>query len=157
MQGFAKIFKFRWIPLIITSLIFGSLHFSNPEVKEFGALMAMPQYLWFGLFFGICALMDEGLELVWGVHTINNIFLAIFITQDSSALQTPALFRVTEFSPLFDLIALFALSSTFIIIARHRFKWPEWRYLLAKIDVPDPKNEESDEFITDEYNEYNEI
>ena len=136
MQGFAKIFKYRWIPLIITALIFGSLHFFNPEVKEYGAAIVMPQYIWFGVFFGICALMDEGLEMAWGVHAINNIFLSVFFTQDSSALQTPALYRITEFSPLFDLIALFTLSIIFIFVARRKFKWPEWHYLLAKIDKP---------------------
>ena len=156
MQGIAKIFKYRWIPLIITALIFGSLHFMNPEVKEYGAAIVMPQYIWFGIFFGICALMDEGLELAWGVHAINNIFLSVFFTQDSSAIQTPALFRITDFSPLFDLIALFTLSIIFIFVARRKFKWPEWHYLLEKIDKSDPKEEDLSEFIEDEYDEYEE-
>jgi len=156
MQGFAKIFHYRWIPLIITSLLFGSLHYFNPEIKEFGVAIMMPQYIWFGIFFGICALMDEGLELVWGVHAINNIFLSVFFTQDSSALQTPALYRVTEFSPLSDLTSLVVLSLIFIFVARQKFKWPEWHYLLAKIDKHDPEEEDFSEFIEDEYDEYNE-
>ncbi|MCX6239927.1 MAG: CPBP family intramembrane metalloprotease [Bacteroidia bacterium] len=156
MQGFAKIFKYRWIPLIISALIFGSLHFFNPEVKEYGALITMPQYIWFGVFFGICTLMEEGLELAWGVHAINNIFLSIFFTQDSSALQTPALYRITDFNPLFDLIALVILSVIFIFIARQKFKWPKWHYLLATIDKPDPTEDELSEFIEDEYDEYKE-
>lgn len=154
MQGFAKLFKYRWIPLIFTALVFGSLHFMNPEVKEYGAAIVMPQYIWFGIFFGICALMDEGLELAWGVHAINNIFLSVFFTQDSSALQTPALYRITEFNPVFDLIALFILSIIFIFVARHKFKWPDWHYLLATIDKPDFKEEDLSEFIEDEYDEY---
>ena len=155
MQGFAKIFKYRWSTLIITSLIFGSLHFFNPEVKEFGRAIVMPQYIWFGVFFGICSLMDEGLELAWGVHAMNNIFLSVFFTQDSSALQTPALYRITEFSPLFDLISLFFISVIFIFVARHKFKWPEWNFLLAKIDQPDTE-EDLSEFIEYEYDEYEE-
>lgn len=156
MQGFAKIFKYRWIPLIITALIFGSLHFFNPEVKEYGAAIVMPQYIWFGVFFGICVLMDEGIEMAWGVHAINNIFLSVFFTQDSSTLQTPALYRITDFSPLFDLIALFTLSVIFIFIARQKFKWPEWNYLLTKIDKPENKEEDLSEYIEDEYDEYDE-
>lgn len=156
MQVFANLFKYRWIPLIITSLIFGSLHYINPEVKEYGAMIAMPQYLWIGFFFGICTLMDEGIEMAWGVHAINNIFFCVFLTQDSSAIQTPALYRITAFNPLFDLIALFTLSMIFIAITRHRFKWPEWSYLLAKIDVPDPKEEELYGYMEDEYDEYEE-
>jgi len=156
MQGFAKIFKYRWVPLLFTSLLFGGLHFFNPEVKEYGPAIVMPQYIWFGVFFGICALMDNGLELAWGVHAINNIFLSVFFTQDSSALQTPALYRITEFSPLFDLISLFLLSVIFIFVARRKFKWPDWHYLLAKIDKPDPKEEDLSDFIEDEYDEYEE-
>ncbi|HEY3389140.1 MAG TPA: CPBP family intramembrane glutamic endopeptidase, partial [Prolixibacteraceae bacterium] len=156
MQGFAKIFKYRWIPLLITSLIFGGLHFFNPEVKEYGAAIVMPQYIWFGLFFGFCTLMDDGLEMAWGVHAINNIFLSVFFTQDSSALQTPALYRITEFNPLFDLISLFFLSLIFIFVARHKFKWPGWQYLLAKMENPDPNEEDLTAYIEDEYDEYEE-
>jgi uncharacterized protein len=156
MQGFAKIFRYRWIPLIITSLIFGSLHFMNPEVKEYGAAIMIPQYIWFGVFFGICTLMDEGLELAWGVHAINNIFLSIFFTQDSSAIQTPALYRITDFNPLFDWIALFTLSIIFIFVARRKFKWPGWHYLLTTIDKPDTTEEEFSGYIENEYDEYEE-
>ena len=156
MQGFAKIFKYRWVPLMITALIFGSLHFFNPEVKEYGAAIVLPQYIWFGVFFGICALMDDGLELAWGVHAINNIFLSVFFTQDSSALQTPALYRITEFNPLFDLISLFFLSAIFIFVARHKFKWPNWHYLLENIDQPNQKEEHLSDFIEDDYDEYEE-
>jgi len=156
MQGFAKIFKYRWIPLLITALIFGSLHFFNPEVKEYGAAVVMPQYIWFGVFFAICTLMDEGLELAWGIHAINNIFLSVFFTQDSSALQTPALFRITAYNPIFDLISLFLLSVIFIFVARRRFRWPDWNYLLEKIDPPVQEEDGQSEFIEDEYDEYEE-
>ena len=153
MQGFAKVFKYRLWPLLLTATIFGGLHFFNPEVREFGAEIVMPQYIWFGIFFGICTLLDDGLELAWGVHAMNNIFLSVFFTQDSSALQTPALYRITEFNPLFDLVALLLISVVFILIARRKFKWPQWRYLLAKMDTPEPTE---DEMQFDEYDEYEE-
>ncbi len=153
MQGFAKILKYRWLPLLITSLIFGAIHFANPEVKASGALITMPQYIWFGIFFGVCVLMDEGLELAWGIHLINNLFLSVFFTQDSSAIQTPALFRITNINPLFDLFSLFAFSIIFIFVAHKKFKWPAWNYLLAKIGEPGTDDEKLSEFIDDEYDE----
>ncbi len=156
MQGFAKIFKYRWVALIITAILFGSLHFMNPEIKEFGAAIMMPQYIWFGIFFGICALMDEGLELAWGVHAINNIFLSVFFTQDSSSLQTPALYRITDFNPLTDLVSLVILTLVFIFFARLKLNWPEWNYLLAKIDKPVNKEGDISDYIEDEYDEYTE-
>lgn len=156
MQGFAKVFKYKWIALVITAILFGSLHFMNPEIKEYGAAIMMPQYIWFGIFFGICALMDEGLELAWGIHAINNIFLSVFFTQDSSALQTPALSRITAFNPVTDLVSLFILTLIFIFFAHKRLSWPEWNYLLAKITPQVPNEEDAPEYFEDEYDEYNE-
>ena len=153
MQGFGLLFKYRWAALMITSLLFGALHYFNPEVAEYGAWITMPQYIWFGLFFGVCALMDEGLELAWGVHAINNIFLSVIFTQDSSALQTPALYKITEFNPTVDLLVLFLLTLIFIFWASRKFGWDSWRYLLAKIDPPESLEDDEADFPA-EYDEY---
>ena len=53
MQGLAVLARNRWFPLLMTSLLFGLMHSFNPEVKEFGFLTMMPQYVTFGLIFGI--------------------------------------------------------------------------------------------------------
>ena len=34
MQGFALLAKNRWFPLVMTSVIFGSMHIANPEVEK---------------------------------------------------------------------------------------------------------------------------
>ncbi|GET32120.1 abortive infection protein [Prolixibacter bellariivorans] len=136
MQGFARLTLTRWVPLIVTTLIFGSLHFANPEVKEYGAWMVMPQYLWFGLFFGICTIMDNGLELAWGAHTINNIFGTLFVTQEASAIPTKALFSITKYSPSFDILALVAISAVFIWLAAKRYQWAKFSLLFKRIHLP---------------------
>ena len=153
MQGFSRLVKYKWITLLITSFLFGGLHIFNPEVKEYGVLISLAQYVWFGIVFGICVLMDEGLELAWGVHAMNNIFLSVFFTQDSSALQTPALYRITTFNPLFDLIAFLILSTLFIYIARQKFQWPGWDHLLAKVEYP---IKPGDDFMASQEDEYEE-
>ena len=156
MQGFARIFKYKWLALLFTALIFGGLHLFNPEVREYGTLIVLPQYIWFGIFFGVCTILDEGLELAWGVHAINNVFLSIFFTQDASALPTPAMYRITDFDPLADLIALLTLSVVFIFLARRKFQWPAWNYLFTKISQPEKVEEDFTDPVEDEYNEYNE-
>ncbi len=153
MQGFGLLFKYRWATLLITSLLFGGLHYFNPEVTEFGAWITMPQYIWFGIFFGICALMDGGLELSWGIHSINNIFLSVVFTQDSSALQTPALYKITDFNPTVDLVVLLVLTLIFMLFASRQFGWDSWSYLLAKIDPPENLDDEEADFPA-EYDEY---
>ena len=155
MQGFAKLFQNRWVPLLFTALLFGGLHYFNPEVNAFGLAVTMPQYIWFGIFFGLCTIMDDGLELAWGAHTINNIFLSIFFTQESSAIQTPALFNISDYSPLVDLFGLLILSLVFIYLAKKKFAWPEWKYLLAKIEIPVNEEENIESERYDEYKDDN--
>jgi membrane protease YdiL (CAAX protease family) len=135
MQGLAVLSKNRWVPILVTSLIFGLLHSFNPEVEEFGFAIAMPQYILFGLFFGILVVLDDGLELALAVHASNNIFLSIFITHEASALQTPALFRLGKLDPLVDLLELIVVSAIFLYIISRRYKYGSWRILLEKISI----------------------
>lgn len=67
MQGFANLAKNKWFPLLMTSLIFGSMHWFNPEVTKMGNII-MIYYIGTGLFLGIITLMDEGIELALGFH-----------------------------------------------------------------------------------------
>ena len=109
MQGFGLLFKNKWAPLLITSILFGALHAANPEVKEFGLALALPQYIVIGLVFGIITVMDDGTELAIGKHAINNILISLFVTHNSSVLQTPSIFKVEEVYPIADLITLIVM------------------------------------------------
>ena len=101
MQGFAAMYRDTdGFPLIMTSVLFGLMHAFNPEVKEFGFFTMMPQYIVFGLIFGIITILDDGIEASMGAHAANNIFLVIMVTNKSSALQTPALYeQISIFIP----------------------------------------------------------
>ena len=81
---------------MMTSVLFGLMHAFNPEVEEFGFFTMMPQYILFGLIFGIVTILDDGIEAAIGAHAANNIFLCIMVTHNSSALQTPAVYRAAK-------------------------------------------------------------
>ena len=83
------IVKNRWFPLIMTSILFGLMHGLNPEVKEFGLLTMMPQYILFGLIFGIITILDDGIEAAMGAHAANNIFLCIMVTNKVISIANP--------------------------------------------------------------------
>lgn len=76
-----------------------------------------------GLLLGIITVKDNGLELAWGVHTANNLFLSLFITHESSAIQTDALLFQKEMYPVFDLITLIGIAIIFIAVCWKVFKW----------------------------------
>ena len=67
MQGIGVISGNRWLPLILTSLAFGLMHYANPEIAKFGNVVYV-FYIGSGLFAGIMTLMDEGMELALGWH-----------------------------------------------------------------------------------------
>ena len=86
MQGFAGLFRNRWAPLLMTSIIFGCLHLANPEVDKLGYNLVW-WYMGTGLVLGIMTLMDEGIELALGVHASNNLFAALLVTADWTVFQ----------------------------------------------------------------------
>jgi membrane protease YdiL (CAAX protease family) len=135
MQGFATLVKNRWFPLIMTSVLFGLLHAFNPEVKEFGFFTMMPQYIVFGLIFGIVTILDDGIEAAMGAHTANNIFLCIMVTSQSSSLQTPALYQEYTTHPWPELAVLTFSGIVFILILKMIFRWNKMSLLFEKIKM----------------------
>lgn len=120
MQGFARLFRYRWIPLVITSLIFGLLHSSNPEVDAFGFWIMMPQYVLMGLGAGYLAIKDDGIELALGMHICNNLLACLVVTHESSALRTNALFLDTHPTVSGWDILVMAVSVTVLVWACNR-------------------------------------
>jgi membrane protease YdiL (CAAX protease family) len=135
MQGFTSLVRNRWFPVIMTSLLFGLMHAFNPEVKKFGFLTMIPQYVVFGLIFGIITILDDGIEASMGAHAANNIFLCIMVTNDSSALQTPALYEQFSIHPWTEFGALVITGIIFILLLKRIFKWESFSLLFAKIGI----------------------
>ena len=136
MQGFTVLTRYRWIPLIVTSLFFGIMHSFNPEVKEFGFLIMMPQYVLFGLIFGIITLLDDGIEASMGAHAANNIFLCIMVTNKASALETAAVYEQLNVFPWKEFIALLISGVIFVILLSRIFGWKDFSVLTAKVTGP---------------------
>lgn len=138
MQGFGILSGNRWFPLIITSLIFGSLHFMNPEVEKMGNLI-MIFYIGTGLFYGIATLMDEGIELAIGLHASNNVLAAFLVTTDWMVFQTDALFVDTS-EPSFGvetLLPVFVLYPLVLLIFSRKYQWTNWKSkLFGKVAEP---------------------
>jgi hypothetical protein len=126
MQGIGAWTRSKIIPLLISSLMFGLMHSFNPEIKEFGFWLMMPQYVIFGLIFGLVTVLDNGIELAMGAHAANNIFLSVLLTQKASALQTPALYVQNEVYPVNDLISLIAIAVLFVVLLSYIYGW-NWR------------------------------
>ena len=133
MQGFAVLARNRWIPLLVTSLVFGLLHLPNPEVKEFGILAMMPQYVMFGLMFGITTILDDGIEIALGAHSANNIFISIMVTNNSSTLQTPAVYEQIAIYPWIEFGGLILSGLLFLLIMGKLYKWKDLKLFFGRV------------------------
>ena len=130
MQHLGVLLKNRWMPLFITSILFGVFHSANPEVGEMG-YMIMIFYIGTGLLLGIMTLMDDGLELALGFHLGNNLLAATLVTSDWSALQTDAAFKFTATqagtSTLIDVILpVLVLYPIILLILSKKYNWNNW-------------------------------
>jgi len=141
MQGLGVLTKTKWAPLLITSIVFGSLHFANPEVEKLGSII-MIYYIGTGLFLGIIALMDEGIELSLGFHAANNLFTALLVTADWTAFQTHSVLKdmsdPTEAGFMDIFMPVFVLFPILLFIFSKIYKWTDWKKKLFG-RVEDPK------------------
>ncbi|MDO3693350.1 type II CAAX endopeptidase family protein [Wenyingzhuangia sp. chi5] len=127
MQGLGVSSKTKWVPLLVTSVVFGLLHYANPEVKELGYGI-MVFYIGTGLLLGIMTLMDEGIELSLGFHAANNLITALLVTADWTAFQTAAIFKdISSPSLMTELVAMFFLYPLLLFVYAKKYKWNAWK------------------------------
>ena len=138
MQSLGILVKNRWFPLIFTSVVFGLMHGANPEIDKLG-YVAFVFYIGTGFFYGITTLMDEGTELALGLHAVNNIVAAFFVTTDWTVFQTDALFiDSSEPSVGWEMFfPVFVLYPLLLFIFSKKYGWKNWKEkLFGKIEKP---------------------
>ena len=126
-------FRRGWLCVLISGVLFGLMHGTNPEVDKIGNILLV-FYIVTGLFLGLVVLMDEGLELTMGYHAVNNIFAAIVITNDWQAFHTDALF-IDKTSPEFgieNIITLIFIQPLLLFVFSRKYKWEGWKERLLK-------------------------
>lgn len=138
MQGIGILTKTRWVPLIVTSTLFGLMHILNPEVSKLGYGI-MGFYIGTGFLFGIITLLDEGVELALGIHAANNIAAAVLVASNWAVFQTDALFiDHSEPNLIYQMIIpVFFIYPLYIMFLQKKYGWKNWKEkLFGKIEKP---------------------
>ncbi|MEK6154247.1 CPBP family intramembrane glutamic endopeptidase [Flavobacteriaceae bacterium 3-367] len=132
MQGIGLMAKNRWVPLVITSVLFGLMHLGNPEVEKLGYGI-MVYYIGTGFFLGIITLMDEGLELALGFHAANNLTAALLLTADWTAFQTNSIYKDVSTPTLgWDIfVPVLIIYPLLLFIFSKKYGWKQWRERLT--------------------------
>nr|WP_299485096.1 CPBP family intramembrane glutamic endopeptidase [uncultured Allomuricauda sp.] len=131
MQGLGILAKNRWVPLVVTSVLFGLMHIANPEVEKLG-MGIMVYYIGTGFFLGIMTLMDEGLELALGFHAANNLITALLVTADWTAFQTHSIYKdISEPALGWDaLIPVLVIFPILLFVFGKKYGWKNWNQKL---------------------------
>jgi membrane protease YdiL (CAAX protease family) len=130
LQGLALVFRNGIVPLILTSLLFALAHMTNPEVKEFGQPIMFSYYACFALFMGGITLLDEGLELAFGIHLANNLISSLLVSSPHSVIQTYSLFETPVEDPYSEIILWVIMAGITFVIFWRKYKWNNFNLLI---------------------------
>ena len=135
MQGLGVLSKSRWVPLFITSIAFGLLHISNPEIEKIGYILLI-HYIGTGFLLGIMTLMDEGLELALGFHAANNLIASLLLTADWTAFQTNSILKDVSDPSMGNLeiiFPVFVIYPIILFVLSKKYNWTNWQKKLFGI------------------------
>lgn len=134
MKGFGLMSRHKWVPLLVTSLLFGLVHGTNPEIAKYGVVPMQLYYISAGLLLGIMTIMDDGLELAIGVHAATNIYGALFMSYEGSVLQTDSIWRMSEVNAWLMAIIFIVSGVIFLLLSKKMFDWGSWSKIWEEID-----------------------
>jgi hypothetical protein len=135
IQSLGRRFKAPLFPMLLSGVIFGVMHYSNPEVKVLGTGI-LGYYILTGIFTSFMAIIDEGVELGIGFHAANNIFGCLIVTNKWQVFQTDALWMDMS-KPAIGLdliITLLVFFPLMLFIFSKKYKWKSLKDgLLSKV------------------------
>lgn len=116
MQGIGLLAKKPIVPLILTSLIFGLIHFYNGTGLAVSISIVVSAVI-LGLMLGIIVLGENGLETAMGAHIANNMYVALILNSTDSGLGSlPSLITVQSTDPFSGIPILMIMASLMLVL-----------------------------------------
>lgn len=113
---------------LINGLVFGFIHINNPEVDFLGPF-AVVFYVISGVFAALLTIMDDGIELSWGYHTMNNFIGLMIISNDWQVLPTEALW-IDKSTPAVGwgyIVTLAVCYPLMLFVLAKIYRWTGWK------------------------------
>jgi uncharacterized protein len=131
LQMMALLTRNRVALVLVSGVLFMLPHLANPELAS-GFLTMVLYYFAVGGFLTVVTLKSNGLEVAMGVHAATNLFAALVVNYENSALQTEPIFFCTVFDPLGSLVSFCIMAVVFYLLmfgGRLTFRkpWIVWR------------------------------
>lgn len=133
MQGAAFFSRRPWLSMVVSSVLFGLVHGTNPEVARYGFWTMQFFYILAGLILAYITILDDGLELALGIHAAINIGGALLVTYKGSVIQTDAIFMVQSINPIDMIVSLILTTLIFIGVCYKKYQWNRFDFIFRKI------------------------
>lgn len=130
IQGFSQVFRNGIVPLLLTTALFGLAHMGNPEVKKHGWEIMLPYYCLNAFFMGALTLLDEGLELAYGMHLANNVVSGLLVTSPNSVIQPYTIFLVRTEEPATEMVSWLVMAAIAFAVFFYRYRWKNFSLLI---------------------------
>ncbi|MCD7034028.1 CPBP family intramembrane metalloprotease [Metabacillus sp. GX 13764] len=122
LQWMAKKIRSIAVLSVLMAIIFGSLHFANPEMGR-SAIWVGLSYLFMGFMLTFISVKMGTLELSIGAHMANNMLLFWFFADEKSVGGVlPAPFRVLDSDPVTSFLWEVCVMVLFYILSVRKFK-----------------------------------
>lgn len=130
LQGFGLAFKNGLVSAIFSSVLFAAAHLANPEVLHFGWQIMVIYYFMNAFFFASITLLDEGLELSYGIHFANNLLSCLLITQPHSVIKAYSVFSSNVDSADAEVFLSVCMIAVTFAIFWVKYKWKNFKLIL---------------------------
>jgi uncharacterized protein len=130
VQGMALVFRSGIVPLFVSAAFFGAAHMGNPEVSKHGTGIMLVYYCGSALFLGALTLIDEGIELAWGLHFANNLVSALLLGSKDSVVKPYTVFMAHTEDPYLEVMVWFGMAVLSFLIFRWRYRWKNFSLLV---------------------------
>ena len=94
LQGISHWKRNRMFLVLLTSIIFTIVHIANPEPWEYGVFAYIISVFLMSLFMSLVTVLDGGLELAIGFHTMNNLWSFLILGLEKSVIPTTTLYTL---------------------------------------------------------------
>lgn len=134
-QGLSNIFSKSIFPIILSSFIFMGAHMMNPETEKYGLILMSFYYLCSAFFLGILTELDDGIEQSYGIHTATNIYGAVIVGYEGSAIQTESVWTIQNMNAFMMVLFSILIMVIYYFMAHRFWKIRKFNYLIKEYEL----------------------
>lgn len=115
LQSLGLLLRRPLLLVVVSGVVFLLPHLANPEMDR-GAMATAGEYFVWGLFLALVTLRDNTLELAIGAHAANNLFLALLVNYQGSAIPSHSILTFRQVNPVHSLMSLIVMAVVFYVV-----------------------------------------